>query len=334
MTNPVLVEVLRGGIVESVHRGSAIVCDAGGAVVFEAGDADKRVFPRSAVKSIQALPLIESGAADRFGFGDKEIALACASHSGEPAHAELSRSMLASAGLDDAALECGWHWPMREDAALELARTGGQPCALHNNCSGKHSGFVCTCVHEGVDPRGYVGREHKSQQWVYEAMEAVTGALHGEDVCAIDGCSIPTYAVPLKSLALGMARMATGTGMAPERAKAARRIFAACMAEPFYVAGTGRSDTKIMTAGKGRIFTKTGAEGVFCAALPELGFGIALKCDDGTTRASDVMIAALLAHLLKDDEALAAEIRALATTKVLTRLGAEVGEIRPAGALA
>ena len=334
MTNPVLVEVLRGGIVESQHRGAAIVCDARGAVVVEVGDADQPVFPRSAVKAIQALPLVESGAADTFGFGNRELALACASHSGEAAHAELAAAMLASAGLHEAALECGSHWPLGDEATRALARTGGEPCALHNNCSGKHSGFVCTCVKEGVDPAGYVGRNHKSQQWVREAMEAVTGAPHGEDVCAIDGCSIPTYAVPLRSLALGFARMATGTSFGPERAKAAQRIFAACMAEPFFVAGTDRMDTRIMQAGKGRIFTKTGAEGVFCAALPELGFGIALKCDDGATRAAETMVAALIARLLKDDDELSATIGALARPKVLSRRGAEVGEIRTLAALA
>ncbi|MBO6725797.1 MAG: asparaginase [Rhizobiaceae bacterium] len=333
MTNPVLVEVLRGGIVESVHRGAAIVCDASGAVVLEIGDADQPVFPRSAVKAIQALPLVESGAADKFGFGNRELALACASHSGESAHAELAAAMLASAGLDEAALECGAHWPLGDEATRTLARAGGEPRALHNNCSGKHSGFICTCVQEGVDPAGYVGRNHQSQQWVREAMEAVTGVSHGEDICAIDGCSIPTYAVPLRSLALGFARMATGASFGPERAKAAQRIFAACMAEPFFVAGTDRMDTKIMEAGKGRVFTKTGAEGVFCAALPEFGLGIALKCDDGATRAAETMVASLIARLLKDDAELSSAIGELARPKVLSRRGAEVGEIRPAAAL-
>ena len=170
MTNPVLVEVLRGGIVESVHRGAAIVCDARGAVVLEIGDANQPVFPRSAVKAIQALPLVESGAADKFGFGNRELALACASHSGEEAHAKLAAAMLASADLDEAALECGSHWPLGDEATRTLARTGGEPCALHNNCSGKHSGFICTCVQEGVDPAGYVGRNHQSQQRVRDAM--------------------------------------------------------------------------------------------------------------------------------------------------------------------
>jgi L-asparaginase II len=334
MNNPVLVEVLRGGVVESRHRGSVAVCDADGGIVMEIGDVGRPVFPRSAVKAIQALPLLESNTADAYGFGEKEIALACASHSGEPEHVALARSMLKVAGLSGEALECGAHWPTRHEATIALAREGGSPTALHNNCSGKHSGFVCTCIHEGLDPAGYVGRNHMSQQWVRDAMEAVTGAAHGEDVCGTDGCSIPTYAVPLTSLALGFARMATGTGLSRERATAARRIFAACMAEPFHVAGTGRADTKMMEAGRGRVFTKTGAEGVFCAAVPVLGLGIALKCDDGATRAAEVMIAAVLARLLGKDPALSAAFAEMAAPTLTNWNGIDVGALRPIGELA
>ena len=217
MVNPVLVEVTRGGIFESRHRGAVVVVDADGKRAISIGDTAQPVFPRSAVKSIQALPLLESGAADAYGFGDREIALSCASHSGQPEHAALALSMLELVGLDGTALECGAHWPSRQDAALELSRRAGAPSPLHNNCSGKHSGFVCTCRHLGIDHRGYIGAGHRSQQMVREAMEAVTGAAHGEDVCGTDGCSIPTYAVPLDSLALGFARMATGNGLGPER---------------------------------------------------------------------------------------------------------------------
>lgn len=334
MTNPVLVEALRGGIVESRHRGSIVVSDGDGGIVVEIGDIDQPVFSRSAIKAIQALPLVESGAADAYGFGDKEIALACASHSGEQAHTETARSMLRAAGLEPAVLECGWHWPFGQDATVALARDGGAPSALHNNCSGKHSGFVCTCVHQGVDPAGYVGRNHAAQQWVREAMETVTGAAHGEDMCGIDGCSIPAYAVPLRSLAHGFARLATGAGLSPARATAARRIVSACMKEAFYVAGTGRADTRLMTIGARRVFTKTGAEGVFCAAVPELGLGIALKCDDGATRAAEVMIAAILARLMRDDPELSARIAELAVPTLTNWNGMEVAALRPAGELA
>lgn len=333
MANPVLIEVLRGAIVESAHRGAVAVFDADGKPVLEIGDTSKPVFPRSAVKAIQALPLVETGAADAYGFGNRELALACASHSGEPEHVELARSMLARAGLDGSALECGAHWPSNHDAEIALARAGGSPNALHNNCSGKHSGFLCTCVHSGIAHRGYVKAGHELQEMVRDAMQSVTGAIHGADERATDGCSIPTYAVPLRSFALGFARMATTNGFGPERAKAAKRLLAACMAEPFFVAGTGREDVALMEAAPGRIFAKGGAEGVHCAAIPELGLGIALKCDDGAHRASEAMIAAVLAKLLRADEALAAKLIELANAPIQSRIGAKVGSLRPTAAL-
>jgi L-asparaginase II len=333
MANPVLVEVLRGHIVESRHRGAAVVVDADGAVVLEIGDIARPVFPRSAVKAIQALPLIESGAADAFGFGNRELALACASHDGEPDHADLASSMLAKAGLDEAALECGTHWPSDHKATLALARAGGAPNALHNNCSGKHSGFICTCVHLGIDHRGYVNAGHAEQEILREAMVSVTGAGHEADNRGIDGCSIPTYAVPLKNLAHGFARMATGVGLSPQRARAADRLLVACMAEPFLVAGTESTDTRLMRLAPGRIFVKVGAEGVYCAALKELGLGIALKCDDGTIRGAEVMIAALLARLLSADEELSATLSTEANPVLKNRRGLAVGGLRPTEAL-
>jgi L-asparaginase II len=333
MTDPVLVEVLRGEIVESVHRGAVAVFDAEGKAVLEIGDTAKPVFPRSAVKAIQALPLVESGAADAYGFGDKELALACASHGGEPAHVGLAASMLGRAGLNDSALECGAHWPNHFDSTLALARSGQSPSDLHNNCSGKHSGFICTCRHLGVDHRGYVAAGHRSQELVREAMETVTGAPHGADNLAIDGCSIPTYAVPLRNFAIGFARMAAGNGLSPERAKAARRLLAACMAQPFFVAGTGHSDTRLMQAAPGRLFVKFGAEGVTCAAVPELGVGIAVKCGDGYGRGAEVIVAVTLAHLFKQDAELAAKLNEMARPPVLSRKGAAVGVLRPTEAL-
>jgi L-asparaginase II len=333
MVNPVLVDVLRGAVVESAHRGAVAVFDAEGKAVWEIGDTHRPVFPRSAVKAIQALPLVESGAADAYGFGDKELALACASHSGEPAHAELARTMLAKAGCDESALECGTHWPMDHEATVALARTGGIPNALHNNCSGKHAGFVCTCCHGGIDHHGYVTAGHAMQEMIREAMEAVTGAAHDAGHRGTDGCSIPTYAVPLRNFALGFAKMVSGKGLEPLRAKAAQRLLSACMAEPFFVSGTGRADLKLMQAEPGRIFVKVGAEGVYCAALPELGFGIALKCDDGAGRAAEVMIASVLARLLRKDADLSAALERLARPDIESRIGAKVGTMRPAEAL-
>lgn len=333
MSNPVLVEVLRGDLVESRHTGAVAVFDDAGKSVLALGAIDSPVFPRSAVKVIQALPLVESGAADAFGFDDKELALACASHSGEARHATLAADILGKVSLDETSLECGAHWPTNLEATVALARAGGQPSALHNNCSGKHAGFLCGCRHLRLDHRGYVRPDHPYQEMIRRTMSEVTGAEHGDKNRGTDGCSIPTYAVPLRNFALGFARMATGKGLSPDRASAARRLFAACMAEPFYVSGTGKADLRLMQAAPGRIFVKTGAEGVYCGAIPELGLGIAIKCDDGQGRASEVAVAAVLSRLFEHDPSVQKALSDLVEPDLTNWNGIHVGELRPAAAL-
>src|SRR5262245_5435600 len=294
MNNPVLVEVLRGDNIESAHCGAVAVVDADGVVVQSLGDIGRPVFPRSAVKALQALPLIESGAAERFGLSDAELVLACASHSGERIHLEHVGSVLAKAGQGAAALECGAHWPLSADAGHALAATGGRPTALHNNCSGKHAGFICVACALDADPAGYIEPDHPVQRAVTAALEEVTGARHQAALRGTDGCSVPTYAVPLKALALGFARFGTSHTFAPRRAAAAARLRKAVAAFPSLVAGSGRFDTSVMKALGAKAFVKGGAEGVWCGALPALGLGIAVKCDDGAGRAAEVAMAALL----------------------------------------
>jgi L-asparaginase II len=333
MNNPILVEVTRGSRVESWHRGSAAVVDAGGAVVHSLGDIASPVFPRSAIKVMQALPLVESGAADRYAFGDKELSLACASHSGEEGHVALAADMLRRAGLDERALECGCHWPSDSGVARALARQGRTPGALHNNCSGKHSGFLCTAVAMGEATEGYIGADHPVQARARAAMEDLTGTSFGEDLCATDGCSIPTYAAPLQAFAQGFAKLVSGTGVSPERAAAGQRLIAACIAEPWYMAGTGRACVSLIEAGAGRVFVKTGAEGVFCGAVPELGLGFALKIDDGAGRAAEISAAATLAQIFRDrDPDLAARYDGLAQKTLKNWNGITVGELRAAKA--
>ena len=334
MSNPILVEVTRGGLVESRHRGSVAVIDAEGALVQSIGDIERPVFPRSAIKALQALPLIESGAADKFSLTDSEIALACSSHSAESGHIDAVNSVLTKIGLDHSVLECGCQRPMNEKASLDLAVQHQAPLATHNNCSGKHAGFLCLACHLDVDHTGYIGRDHAVQREVRGVMEALTGAAHAEDHCGTDGCSIPTYAVPLKSIALGFAKFASGNGFEPERAKAAKRLFKACIENPWYVAGTGRGCTDIMQAGEGRVLAKTGAEGMYCAAIPELGLGIAIKCDDGTTRAAETIAAAVIANLLPKDDVVGEAIRATGNPTLKNWNGIEVGAVRPAGEIA
>ncbi|MFC3127595.1 asparaginase [Pseudoroseomonas globiformis] len=303
MGDPVLVEVVRGARVESRHAGAFVVMDADGMTVHSGGAIDAPVFPRSAIKVIQALPLVESGAADRFGLDDEALALACASHGGEARHVAVAARMLAAVGRDESCLECGSHWPSHAGAGRALAVSGAEPSALHNNCSGKHAGFVCLACGLDEEPRGYISPAHRVQREVKATLEGVTGFALAEGSHGIDGCSIPAYAIPLRALAQGFARIGTGTGLAPGRAAAARRLRKAVAAHPFMVAGSERFDTTVMSGLGEQAFVKVGAEGVFCAALPTVGLGIAVKCGDGATRAAEVAIAALLLRFLPGAEA-------------------------------
>ncbi len=334
MPNPVVVEATRGALVESAYRGAGAVVDADGRVVLAFGDADRPVYPRSAVKALQALPLVASGAAERLGLSDKEIALSCASHSGSEDHVATARAMLAKVDHDERVLECGAHWPLGEDEARALARLGRTPTALHNNCSGKHAGFICLSCAMGVDPKGYVTPDHAVQREVKASIEAMTGARLSEETRGVDGCAIPTYAVPLVALARGFARLGTGRGLSQERRDAATRIRAAVAAHPVTVAGRGRFDTEVMSLLGGAVFTKSGAEGVFCAALPEAGLGLAVKADDGAGRAAQVMIAALIRRFGGFDDETSARFKRFVSPRLLNWNGAEVGLLRPAGPLA
>ena len=340
--NPVLVEAWRGNIVESAHRGAFAVLDSHGGVRAALGDIDRPVFPRSAVKVMQALPLVASGAAERFGLSDAELALACASHNGEPAHVAAAEAMLAKAGLDAAALECGAHWPYREAFQRQMAAHGQTPTALHNNCSGKHAGFVCIgcllAAHAGQDARafvrGYLQPQHPVMRVVSAAIARATGADLGAAPVGTDGCSIPTYALPLRALALGFARIATGRGLGADDALAARRLRTAVAAQPFMVAGTDRFDTRVMQHFGERVFCKVGAEGMYAAALPEQGLGIAIKIDDGNNaRAAEVAVAALLDALLQPDAAGTALLRATSDAVLRNWNGIAVGALRAAEAL-
>ena len=328
MQDPILVEVTRGGLVESRHAGAVAVVDAGGALRLGLGDIDRAVFPRSAVKVIQALPLVEGGAADRLGLDEEELALACASHGGEPRHVAVAARMLGKAGIDGACLECGVQWPSTTSASQALAREGRKPSALHNNCSGKHAGFLCVACDSGLPTAGYVRPDHPVQRRVTAALAEVTGARLDEAHRGTDGCSIPTFAMPLRAVARGFARIATGEGLHPDRAEAARRLRRAVAAHPFLVAGSKRFDTVVMEALGERAFVKVGAEGVYTAALPELGLGVAIKCDDGAKRGAEALMASLLLRLLPLSEAEAGVVAPLAAPVLRNWNGIEVGQVR------
>jgi L-asparaginase II len=327
MIDPIVVEVTRGGLLESRHRGAVAVVDAAGTQVFAAGDVAVPVFPRSAVKPLQALPLVETGAAEKFKLSDEELALCCASHSGEPAHVRGVERILAKAGFDASALACGTHWPASQSAAMALARTGA-PSALHNNCSGKHAGFLCVARAMEIDPTGYWRPGHPVQQRVHAVLEDLAEAALPQESCAVDGCSVPTWALPLENLALAFAKFGSGRGLTATRAAAAARLFAACVKEPWSVAGSGRFCTEVMQLLGSQVLVKTGAEGVMCAALPAPGLGIAVKCDDGAGRAAEVVMAAMLLRFLPLDDRQRSALARFAQPTIRNWNGIEVGELR------
>jgi L-asparaginase II len=327
--NPLLVEVTRGPMVESRHRAAFAVTDSDGVVVSQAGDIERPVYPRSAIKPIQALALLETGAVEAFELGDAEIALACASHGGERRHVETVANWLERIGCTLDALECGAHPPNAETAMVELIAGGGQPTALHNNCSGKHAGFLSVARHLGYPTAGYIAFGHPVQQRVLGILESMTGCDLGDAPRGIDGCGIPTLGIPLGNLALAMARLADPADQPEPRQNAAARVRRAMAAEPFMVAGTGRFCTRIMELTGERALIKTGAEGVYCGALPELGLGIALKVDDGAGRAAEVLMGRLLVRFGAIGEAEAEALAAVLAPPVLNRAGRRVGELRP-----
>jgi L-asparaginase II len=340
--NPVLVDALRGGIVESFHRGAMAIVDADGATMLALGDIERPIFPRSACKVLQALPLVALGAADAFALSDEELALACASHGGEPGHAATAASMLAKAGLDAAALECGSHWPYNDAALKALAAAGQAPTALHNNCSGKHSGFVCVgCLMARAAGRpaaefvrGYIEPGHPVMREVSAALAATTGWDLARTAVGTDGCSIPTYAIPLRHLAQAFARVATGVGLSADHARAALRLRQAVARAPWHVSGTGRFDTRVMQRLGERVFCKVGAEGMYCAALPEAGLGVAIKMDDGNNaRAAEVVMASVILARLRLADAERESIGGLADAPLINWNGREVGRLRANPAL-
>ncbi len=305
MPNPVLVNTLRGDVVENRHRGAIAVCDPRGRVMHGWGDIDRLVYPRSAIKTLQALPLIETGAADHFSLDQAELALACSSHGGEPGHTRAVHAWLARVGLDDDALECGPHAPLHVKSAEALLLDRVTPGRIHNNCSGKHAGMLTTAKFLGEETRGYIEREHPAQQRWFDALGEMAGVDMRQLPCSRDGCGIPVVAMPLHSIATAFARVAAPDGLPAGRADAIARLADAIGANPFMVAGSGRLCTEVMQLTGRRLLVKTGADGVFTAALAEKGIGIALKIDDGSREAAEVALLAVLRYLgaLHPDEA-------------------------------
>lgn len=331
--NPVLVEVTRGRTVECRHRGALAVVDAEGKLVHSWGDVARPQFARSAIKPVQALPLIETGAADAFGLSQKEIALACASHSGEPVHVDLVQTWLDRIGLSVDDLECGARPPIGEGPAHALIANGICSTPAHDNCSGKHTGFLSTARHMGEPTAGYILADHPVQKRIAKAMGEMGGFDPAKAATGTDGCGIPVIGMSLKKMAWSMARMAAPDSLTPERADAARRIVLAMAAEPHLVAGEGRFDALAIPAGNGAFVTKAGAEGVHVAIVPKLGLGMALKIDDGAKRAADCAAASVLQILGLLDAQGEETLTRFLESPVPNAAGITVGVIRPGAAL-
>ncbi len=330
----ILAKVMRGGTLESVHRGTLVIVDGGGGKVAEIGDASAVTFWRSAAKALQAIPMITSGAAAAYGFGEKEVALACGSHSGEEIHIKTAQQILEKIGLSEKDLRCGSHLPFDKKTAKAMIKADEKPTQLHNNCSGKHAGMLAFAKHIGANPETYLDLENPVQKMILETVSVFTEVPVDEIKLGIDGCSAPNFAVPLDSMALAFAKLVNPPESFDEDLKnACERIVAAKMKYPELVGGSKRLDTEIMRALPGKIICKVGAEGVWSAGvLPcekwEKGLGIALKIEDGDDdRARPVVAVELLRQLgIMTDEA-EKTLRELSPMILKNRRDIVVGEV-------
>jgi L-asparaginase II len=320
-----VVEVARGSVIESRHAVSIAVVDGNGKLRARSGDADLLTVARSAVKPMQALPLVDDGVAERYELSDQELAVCCASHNAEAHHLECVRGLLRKIGADEEALACGAHVPLGKAAADALARSGEPATPLHNNCSGKHAGMLALARYFSWPLVGYHQPEHPVQQRMLAEIARWSGMTVEEISVAIDGCGVPTYALPLHRLAAAFAGFAAA---ARRGAAGPARIVGALVHYPEYVAGTDRLCTDLMRTAGGRIFVKVGAEGVYLAGIPGAELGIALKVSDGATRASEPALLATLnaLGLLTDDEM--GQLARYAEPDVLNTRGERVGTIR------
>jgi L-asparaginase II len=320
--NPVLIEITRGDEIESLHRGAACVVDSAGRVLQQWGDVERAVCPRSAIKPFQSIPLIESGAAEAAGLSNEDLSLACASHGGEPVHVTRVSAWLGRIRCTSADLECGTHPPVNADAAAALLRAGEAPCPLHHNCSSKHTGFLTLARHAGWPTGGYTDATHPVQRAALGALAKMTGEDAAAWPVVRDGCSAANVFLPLRSLATAWARLGT--------TPASARLIDAMKAYPVLMSGHGHPCATLIAALKGRGVVKTGAEGVYAAVLPERGLGIAVKIDDGATRASVAAIANILTWLDAFRSGETASVEALRAPVIKAVAGSITGQLRPA----
>lgn len=311
MSSEILATVIRGDTVESIHRGHFIVLDGDANTIASAGDPDTVTFYRSSCKFFQAVPLITSGAADAFDLNEEELALACASHSGQKRHVEVAKSMLAKIGLDERALHCGTHMPFYRPEAEKLIREGKPPSTLQNNCSGKHSGMLAVACRIGADIQTYEHLENPVQQQILDIISKFAEIPKAEIAVGSDGCCVPNFAVPVRAMAKSFVNLVSrADSFGSAIGDAAKRLVEASLNHPELIGGTDRLDTQIMQAAPGKVLSKVGADGVWLGGvLPSdrwpSGLGIAIKIEDGDDlRGRPVVVVEILRQLgvlTKDD---------------------------------
>ncbi|WP_274361565.1 asparaginase [Paenibacillus thermotolerans] len=279
-----LIHMMRGSVIESVHRGHMAVVDTSGKLAAGAGNPDYVTYARSSAKFIQAVPVVASGAAEAFGYNEREIAVMCASHGGEQRHVETVAGMLGKLGIGPEMLLCGAHAPYHKPSAEALALEGKKPTALHNNCSGKHTGMLTLAVHMGAPLETYLEPDHPVQKRMLATYAAFAGIPEDSIAIGVDGCGVPVYGTPLKNIALAFARL--GTPADPLPSEACRTIVGAVSKHPHMIAGEGRFDTALIIATNGKLVGKMGAEGVFAVTMPGSGLALASKIEDGNQRAN------------------------------------------------
>jgi len=320
----VAVKVYRGDVVESVHRASVAVVDSKGRLVASFGDPDLVTYVRSSIKTVQALPLLETGAADRFAFSEEELAAACSSHNGEDLHTRIVAGILHKIGLDTSALRCGAHAPYDKATA---ERVGRAFTPLHNNCSGKHAGMLAVCVHKGWDVSTYLNPEHPLQKRIRALVAEEAGAPEKELAVGIDGCGAPNFALPIRRTAQIFARLMSGDELPGDRGHELSRLRDAMLAHPDVVAGTGRVDTQFMRAFRGRVWVKAGGESCYGMGVRERGLGIVAKVEDGASRAVPPLLFRILEDLGVVNERERRELEPVIDEPVRNVAGREVGRI-------
>ncbi|NQS96851.1 MAG: asparaginase [candidate division Zixibacteria bacterium] len=330
-TNPILVEITRGGMVESFHRGAVAVVDNRGGLLASAGDTEMVVFLRSSAKPMQVIPLITCGAAEEFGFTLSEIALMCGSHSGEKTHTDAVESILRKIGLTEKHLKCGVHPPLDAETRRTIKTKGEAYSQLHNNCSAKHAAMLAGCVFRGYSLEDYSDPDHPWQRGIVSAIAELSGLKPGDIILGIDGCNVPVHAMPLYNAALAGAKLARPQGLDENICRACKSIFRAMVENPYMAAGRERICTAIMQAANGELIAKAGAEGFYLAAYKEndRGFGIAVKLDDGSQRGRDPAVIETLRQLgVLSDETIV-KLTKIHHHKIINHAGVIVGEVRP-----